>query len=113
MKENKKESSTNCPIMTAQRILSGKWSIAILYYLGGGTLRFGELQRKLPFLTQSTLSRQLKELVALNMVIRLDYQTIPPKVEYSLSKAGEEFIPIIRALEEWAKRYEEFLEREI
>lgn len=113
MNNNKQENSTDCPIMTAQRILSGKWSIAILYYLGEGTLRFGELQRKLPFLTQSTLSRQLKELVTQKLVIRTDYQTIPPKVEYSLSKAGKEFIPIIKALEEWAERYEEFLEREL
>lgn len=113
MNRNRMENSTDCPIMTAQQILSGKWSIAILYYLGEGTLRFGELQRKLPFLTQSTLSRQLKELVTQKLVIRTDYQTIPPKVEYSLSKAGCEFIPIIKALEEWAERYEEFLEREL
>lgn len=112
MKESKKECSANCPIMIAQKLLRGKWSIAILYFLGEGTLRFGELQRKLPFLTQSALSRQLKELVTHKLIIRTDYQTIPPKVEYSLSAAGKNFIPIIKSLEAWAEQYEKFLDEE-
>lgn len=65
-----------------------------------------------PFLTQSALSRQLKELVTHKLIIRTDYQTIPPKVEYSLSATGKNFIPIIKSLEAWAEQYEKFLDEE-
>lgn len=112
MQENSKACAANCPILMAQKLLRGKWSIAILYYLREGPLRFGELQRKLPFLTQSALSRQLKELAAHKLIVRTDYQTIPPKVEYSLSAAGKDFLPVIKSLETWAEQYEKFLAKE-
>lgn len=109
MKKFKSIEPEECPIITVQKVLSGKWSLAIIYYLGQQTLRFNELQRKLPFLTQATLSRQIKELVALGIVNRKDYQEIPPKVEYSLSEIGMKLIPIIRALEKWSEDYLTFI----
>lgn len=80
-----------CPYTTAQKVLSGKWSIIILYHLGKKTMRFGELQRQLPDLTQSTLTKQLRALEENGLIERKIYPQVPPKVEYSLSDIGIKF----------------------
>lgn len=53
---------TECPFSPVQKIISGKWNMVIIYFLSQGTMRFGELQRKLPNLTQATLTKQLRSL---------------------------------------------------
>ncbi|MGL5067723.1 MAG: winged helix-turn-helix transcriptional regulator [Sarcina sp.] len=72
------------------------------------TLRFGELHRKLPNMTQATLSKQLKSLEAYGLVNRRVYNQIPPKVEYSLTEIGIKFLPVLEALEEWSTEYEKY-----
>ncbi len=84
-----------CPYTTAQKILSGKWTLLILYYLSTRTMRFGELQRALPEMTQATLSRQLQEMEQNGLIVRTAYNQIPPKVEYSLDKPGRDFLPVL------------------
>lgn len=102
MDENNKE----CPFATAQRLIQGKWAILIMHYLeDSGTLRFNELQRKMPKMTHATLSSQLKQLEAEGLVIRKEYMHIPPKVEYSLSEIGKEFQPVLKAIREWGIKY--------
>lgn len=94
-----------CPYTTAQKVLSGKWTLLILYYLSTRTMRFGELQRALPDMTQATLSRQLRGMEHDGLVVRTAYNQIPPKVEYSLSLIGKQFLPVLSALEVWGKQY--------
>lgn len=94
-----------CPYTTAQKVLSGKWTLLILYYLSTRTMRFGELQRALPDMTQATLSRQLRGMEHDGLVVRTAYNQIPPKVEYSLSLIGKQFLPVLSALEIWGKQY--------
>lgn len=97
-----------CPTLSAQRILGGKWNLPILYFLEReGTLRFGELQRRMPYLTQTTLSRQLKELVACGMIVRNDYREVPPWVDYTLTPKGRSFLPILHQMLDWAARWDE------
>lgn len=72
------------------------------------TLRFGELHRKLPDMTQATLSKQLKNLESYGIVHRNVYNQIPPKVEYSLTEIGKKFLPVLEALEKWSKEYEKY-----
>jgi len=98
-----------CPFVTAQQVLSGKWALLILYYLSLGTLRFGQLQRAMPEMTQATLSKQLKSMEESGLIIRTAYNQIPPKVEYSLSEIGRAFLPVLDALEGWGSRYIEYL----
>lgn len=92
-----------CPYTTAQRLLAGKWTLLILYCLSRRTMRFGELQRELPHLTQATLSRQLRTMEANRLIVRRVYSQIPPKVEYSLSTLGEHFRPVLDALRDWGE----------
>lgn len=94
-----------CPVTTAQRILSGKWTLLILYSLGKRTMRFNELQKELGDLTQATLSKQLRALVEYGLVVRTAYEQIPPKVEYSLSDLGQAFLPVLSAIETWGTKY--------
>mgnify|MGYP005826603347 FL=1 len=94
-----------CPFATAQSLISGKWAILILHYLGDGPVRFNELQRLMPKMTHATLSVQLKNLVENGLVERKQYESVPIKVEYSLTEIGKEFRPVIEALREWGEKY--------
>lgn len=92
-------------ISKIQKILGGKWKIEILYYISIRTRRFGELQRQIGEITQSTLTKQLRELEADGFISRYIYQEIPPKVEYSLTDLGKSFVPILDQMKEWGKEY--------
>lgn len=94
-----------CPYVTAQRLLTGKWTLLILHHLSESTLRFSELQRQLPHLTQATLTRQLRMMEENGLITRKIYSQIPPKVEYSLSRLGRDFQPVLDALEVWGTKY--------
>ena len=101
----KKELFGKCPYVTSQKILTGKWSIYIMYLLKDGPVRFNELQRRMPEdMTHTTLSRQLKSLEEDGLIVRKVYSEIPPKVEYSLTERGKELWPILHRLVHWAKR---------
>lgn len=100
-----------CPYVTSQKVLTGKWSMYIMYLLSQETtIRFNELQRRMPEeMTHTTLSRQLKTLESEGLIKRIEYSQIPPKVEYSLSEVGEKFQKVLDALGEWGNEYIKFL----
>lgn len=92
-------------ITKIQKILGAKWKIEILYYISLKTRRFGELQRQIGNITQSTLTKQLRELEADGFISRYIYQEIPPKVEYSLTDLGISFVPVLEHMKQWGKTY--------
>lgn len=96
-----------CPYVTSQKVLTGKWSMYIMYLLAQSkSIRFNELLRLMPEeMTHTTLSRQLKTLENEGLIIRTEYAQIPPKVEYSLSEIGAKFSPVLKALGEWGDEY--------
>ncbi len=102
-----------CPYVTSQKVLTGKWSLYILYLLSEHpNVRFNELQRLMPEdMTHTTLSRQLKTLEAEGLIIRTEYSQIPPKVEYCLSPIGEKFQPVIDALGVWGAEYISYIRK--
>ena len=108
MESYEDKSFKDCSFAKVQKIVSGKWDMLIIYLLSMETLRFGELHRKLPDMTQATLSKQLKSLEGYGIVYRNVYNQIPPKVEYSLTEIGEKFLPVLEALEKWSKEYERY-----
>lgn len=93
-----------CPVEATLDVMSGKWKGVILYHLLEGTLRFGELRRRLRGITQRMLTKQLRELEDSGLVVRTVYAEVPPRVEYRLSKEGHSLEPILRALEAWGER---------
>lgn len=94
-----------CPVADIQKIVSGKWTMVIIYYLSLGTMRFGELSRKMPYVPQSNLTRELRLLEEYGLIHREVYPVVPPKVEYSLSEIGWKFMPVLEALEKFALEY--------
>ena len=106
----KKNLFGKCPYVTAQKVLTGKWSMYIMYLLSEGPIRFNELQRRMPEeMTHTTLSRQLKTLEDEGLIIRTEYQQVPPKVEYCLSEIGEKFKTVLSVLEVWGDDYIKYL----
>lgn len=97
-----------CPFVTSQIVLQGKWSILILHYLSDGPIRFNELLRKLDNMTHTTLSKQLKQLEDYGLLVRKEYPQVPPKVEYSLSDIGNEFLPVLDSVQKWGVKYIEY-----
>lgn len=91
--------------LTAQKLLAGKWRILILHHLHGQTLRFGQLQKRMPKMTHATLSKQLKQLEADGLIVRKEYPGVPPKVEYSVSQIGEAFYPVLMSLKDFGIAY--------
>ena len=94
-----------CPHATAQSLSSGKCAVLILLYLEDGPIRFNELLRRMPKMTHATLSVQLKSLEEYGLVRRVQYEAIPPKVEYSLTDIGKKFHPVVAAMEAWGNEY--------
>ncbi|MET0530082.1 MAG: helix-turn-helix domain-containing protein [Microvirga sp.] len=97
----KVHASTGCSVEQALSLIDGKWKIVILYKLLRGTLRFNELRRLIPTVTQRMLTHQLRELEADDLIVRKIYPQVPPKVEYSLSVRGRSLEPVLLALKTW------------
>lgn len=94
-------------------VLYGKWKIRLLWFIAEGFKRPSELQRKIPDAPRRVLSAQLKELEDHELVTKVIYPVVPPKVEYSLTEFGQTLIPIISALGQWGDTHEERLRKVI
>jgi len=97
---------TGCSVEACLEVIGGKWKGVILYHLmSSGILRFSEIQRLKPELSSRILTTQLRELEADGVIARKVYPVVPPKVEYSLTKAGESLRPLIFAMQQWGDQY--------
>lgn len=101
-----------CPVENALKLISGKWKPVILFQLSKGTHRFGELERSISGITQRILILQLRELERDGMVIRKVYTEVPPKVEYSLTKAAAAMGPILATFGDWFEAHADELIQE-
>ena len=95
------ENPNTCTIVHAMNIIGNKWKPIIIYLLAGGELRFGKFLMLLPTISKKVLTQQLKELESDELLIRIAYNEIPPRVEYSLSEKGSKLLPILRELSLW------------
>ena len=95
----------NCAIARVSKVFQGKWTMVILYILSEGTLRFGEIKRKLPNVTDANLTKNLRLLETYGVIHREVYPVVPPKVEYSLTEMGKDFLPILDSINKWAEKY--------
>jgi len=93
-----------CCTSLTMGLIGGKWKTVILYHLIGKTLRYNQLRKELPMVTERTLSLQLKALEEDGLIKRKVYTSKPPlKVEYSLTEFGETVIPLIKSIAEWGE----------
>ncbi|MEM8529967.1 MAG: helix-turn-helix domain-containing protein [Chloroflexota bacterium] len=96
-----------CPVEVALEMVGGKWKSLIIYYLLPGTLRFNQLRRAMPGVTQQMLTRQLRELEEDGIVYREVYAQVPPKVEYSLTESGHKLGPVLEQMGQWACEHQQ------
>src|SRR5476651_332335 len=93
----------NCGLDAALAVLGGKWKPLVLFHLAHGVHRYGELRRAVGNVTDKVLIQQLKELQADEVVERIDFKEIPPKVEYSLTPFGRSLAGAARIWRWWKK----------
>jgi len=92
----------------ALKLLEGRWKLIILFHLfGGNTMRFSELERAIPAVSQKMLIQQLRQMEGDGIVRRLVHHQVPPKVEYCLTEWGQALCPALDALLSWAALREE------
>lgn len=91
-----------CCASLTMGIIGGKWKTVILFHLLEGTLRYSELRKEMPTVTERTLSLQLKALEEDGLIHRKVYTSKPPlKVEYSLTDFGKTLTPLIQSIANW------------
>ncbi len=93
----------NCPIRNVLSRIGDKWSMLVIFTLENNCcLRFKELQRCIPDISQKMLTATLKTLEADGLVLRKAFPVVPPRVEYSLTDKGKSLLPHIDGLLSWA-----------
>ena len=96
----------------ALKVLEGRWKLIILFHLfGGKVLRFSDLERAIPAISQKMLIQQLRQMEADGVVRRTIYQQVPPKVEYRLTEWGQALCPALDGLLKWVELRERMTEK--
>ena len=97
-----------CSFELALLVMGGKWKPIILYHLGaGGVMRFSDLSRSMPDVTDRMLTRQLRELEADGLITRTVFRQVPPRVEYALTQLGLGLFPLLLQMRDWGLAYEQ------
>lgn len=97
---------TQCPVAFTSRIMGGKWKARIVWALvRHDVLRFSDIRRACPPISDRILSKELKELEGWGLIARREYSTIPPKTEYSLTALGQTLRPVMAAMAAWGTEH--------
>ncbi len=94
-------SDERCPVRASLALLSGKWTLMILFQINKNTVRYGELKRSVTGISEKMLIQELNMLVENKLVSKKVYPQIPPKVEYQLTELGLKTLPIVDQLAEF------------
>lgn len=106
MYEHKLEKEIKCPIEYGLDIFGGKWKSRIICVIAAnGTMRYSAIRNELSNITDAVLAAMLKEMIADEILIRNQYNQMPPKVEYSLTAKGKSVVPILQNICHWSKVY--------
>ena len=105
IRHSRLDCNPGCSVEATISLIDGKWKCVILFHLLGGTLRFNELRRRVPEVTQRMLTNQLRELEADGLIVRKVYPQVPPKVEYSISPLGRSLEPVLLGLKDWGDEH--------
>ena len=96
-----------CHFELTLQLIGGKWKLLVIYFLSlQEVIRFSQLRRSLPEISERMLVRQLRELEDDGLVSRKVYGTVPPRVDYALTPLGASLVPIMESLKAWGNMYE-------
>ena len=94
-----------CPVTFTARITGGRWKAKIVWVLlRHETLRYSEVRRACPPISDRILSKELRELEGWGVISRREHSTIPPKTDYSLTRLGQTLRPVPQAMADWGDR---------
>jgi DNA-binding HxlR family transcriptional regulator len=99
---NKELAELHCPVAYVMNRIGGHWKPIILYQLKDGALRYSQIKRAIPAVTEKMLIQHLKQLESDKLIIRKAEPVVPPFVTYKLSKSGEALMPVMTAMVVWA-----------
>lgn len=103
MYQHKMEEDIRCPLEYGMRVFGGKWKsrvICVLYELG--TMRYSAIRKEMINITDAVLAATLKELIEDGIIDRVQYNEIPPRVEYKLTDKGKSVVPILQSICKWS-----------
>lgn len=92
-----------CSLEAAIDLLGGKWRSLIIWHLNKETLRFSEIVKYVPGISRKVLSEHLRYLEKNDMLIRTVHPTVPPQVEYTLTKKAKKLAEILNTLDQYSK----------
>lgn len=98
------ESKEGC-LANALSVLGNKWSALILRDLNTGPKRFSQLERSLTGISPRTLSQRLDDLEDCGIVTKKSYAEVPPRIEYTLTTKGRDFVPALQQMAQWGEKY--------
>ncbi|CAL1517132.1 helix-turn-helix domain-containing protein [Chitinophaga sp. MM2321] len=90
-----------CPVAGTLKIIGGKWKPMILYLVGEGINRFGQLSKSMPEISKHVLTQQLRDLETDGVISREVFAEIPPRVEYTLTEKGRSLLSVTQAMMQW------------
>ena len=98
---NEKSILHACPITSTMKMIGGRWKLIIIWKLKDKALRYSELDKAIPNISQKMLTQQLKSLIESGWVSKKDFGEIPPRTEYRLTTLGKSFLPILTMIYDW------------
>lgn len=96
---------SGCPSREVLDIIANKWTVLVLHVINAGVVRYSELQRKIPGISQKVLTGVLRELEENGIITRTIYPVVPPKVEYEITQLGRTLVVTLEALQIWAENH--------
>jgi DNA-binding HxlR family transcriptional regulator len=108
--ENKRIINNRCPVTFTLERIGGRWKPLILYNLQAATLRYTQLKKSIPAITEKMLIQHLRELEADDLIKRDVKPVVPPHVEYSLTKKGESLGVLLNEMAKWGMEYRDTAE---
>lgn len=99
-----------CGLVYALEIIQGKWILPIIWALYcDSPLRYGQIKEQLGAVTDASLTRVLRDMESHNLIDRVEFDEMPPRVEYALTDATKELVPILQALFDWGVEQQRIL----
>ncbi len=94
-----------CPIQATSNVLAGKWKVLIVWHLSFKSYRFAEIRELLPGVSEKVLTSQLRQLEQDGVIKRRVSGNVPPRVDYFLTTAGDELIPVMESMCAWGTKH--------
>lgn len=98
-----------CPIRTTLELVGGKWRLLIIYQLAGGPVRFGDLKRSIPEISEKMLTQELKHLMESGLIHRNNHGEVPPRVDYILTDTGKSALRLVAEMRDFGLAYQQGL----